>query len=138
MDERRIADRRQSPRGGRRASDAPHGTRRKYQSGCDCRPCRCAEAAYRSALRRARLEGKQPLGVKVSARSMWRLIESLRIEGYTYAAIARKLGLQSPQIQLHTDTVTLRNLLKVRALYRAIMLDGIEEGGTRAARASGD
>jgi hypothetical protein len=31
--------------------------------------------------------------------------------------------LQTPQLQLHTDTVTLRNLLKVRRLYRGLMLE---------------
>ncbi len=104
-----------------------HGTRRRYQAGCSCLPCCSANAAYSAALRRARLTGKQPLGVKVPARSMWRLIDSLRIEGYSYAEIARRLGLPSPRIRLYSERVTLKHLLAVRALYRQIMLDGVAE-----------
>lgn len=101
-----------------------HGTRRTYQGGCACLPCRAANAAYQSALRHARVRGQQPLGGLVDARVLWKQIESLRVEHFTYTEIARRLGLPCLRIQFDTDRVTRKNLWKVRRLYRQIMLEG--------------
>src|SRR4051812_26602738 len=90
---RRGPDRRALSRGGRREGDIQHGTRAKYQAGCPCSPCKRAEAAYRAALRRQHLEGKKPLGTLVSAKQIHKHIKSLRVEGFSLAEIARRLGL---------------------------------------------
>jgi hypothetical protein len=45
-------------------------------------------------------------------------------EGLTLTEIARRLGIKSLRLNLHPDKVTARNFLKVRALYRALMLEG--------------
>jgi hypothetical protein len=100
-----------------------HGTRRQYQTGCTCTPCRAAEAAYRQALRRLRAEGKIPMGVHVDAKQMWKQIKAMRVERMTYAEIARRLGLHTPRLYLHPDRVTLKSLLRVRALYQRLMLE---------------
>lgn len=124
-DQRSGHDRRETARGGRRRADRPHGTRARYQGGCACVPCKAAEAAYRASLRQLRAKGKPLWGSHVQAGPMWRQIKSLRIEGVSYGEMARRLGLQYPQIRLHHERVTLKSLLKVRALYRRIMDEGI-------------
>lgn len=52
---------------------------------------------------------------------MWKQIKSLRVEGCSYAEIARRLHV--PKLRLHTDRVTLESFLKVRRLYRTLMLE---------------
>lgn len=101
-----------------------HGTRRDYQRGCRCTPCRAAEAAYRSSLRRLRASGKQPLGAKVSAVDTWRKIRQFKSEQFTQAEIARRLGLQSPQLQFDRKRITLATSLKVARFYRLVILEG--------------
>lgn len=99
----------------------PHGSRTTYQRhACRCLPCKAANAAYGKAYYRSKAQGKQPLGALVDAKITWKQIKALRIEGFSYAEIARRLGLRWPVLQLHTDQVTLRNYLKIRRLYRQI------------------
>ncbi|MGH8748830.1 MAG: hypothetical protein ACREU5_06960 [Burkholderiales bacterium] len=57
----------------------------------------------------------------VDARSTWRKIERLLAEGFTRGAIAVRLGMQSPALQLRKDRVTARNRARVDRLYREIM-----------------
>jgi hypothetical protein len=121
------ADRRAYAIGGRRAEEQ-HGTRAMYQAGCICTPCRAAEANYRSELRRRHLEGKPILGAHVSASLAWRMIRALQVEGFTGAELARRLGLQTPRLQLHTETITRRNLLKVHRVYRLFLLEEPTDG----------
>jgi hypothetical protein len=123
-DLRQRPDRRQTARGGRRATDLPHGRRSKYQAGCRCPLCGRAEAAYRAALRRQHLEGKRPLGTLVSAKQLHKHIKSLRVEGFSLAEIARRLGLPCQRLNLDNDRTRLERFLEIRALYRKIMLEG--------------
>jgi hypothetical protein len=121
-DRRSGQDRRTDHDGGRRASDT-HGTRSAYQAGCLCVPCRSAEATYRATLRRRHLEGRPILGAHVPAGPAWRMIRSLQVEGFTVEELASRLGLQTPRLQLHTETITRRNLLKVHRIYRLWLLE---------------
>lgn len=100
-----------------------HGTRTCYKAGCRELRCRAANAAYHAARRRQRAHGRQGLGSLVPAGMTWRRIHALQGEGYTLSQIAQMLGLQTLQVRLHTDRVTLKSFMKVRALYRRIMLD---------------
>lgn len=103
-----------------------HGTRRCYQAGCRLLLCKAAEAQYRAALRRLRAHGKTPLGAYVSGKEAQRRIAQLLIERFTKAEIARRLGLKTTKLQLHTEVITVRNLLKVRRLYR-LSLEGPDQ-----------
>ena len=101
---------------------ADHGTRRCYQDrSCRCGPCTAANTQYIAQLRRAHLYGHPPLGVRIPATATARRIRSLLGEGVKRAAIARRLGLKYPILQLHTgpgQCVTWRNALKIERLYR--------------------
>lgn len=109
--------------GGRRETDPEpsHGTRARYRKECRCCQCRAAEAAYRAALRLLRMHGKTPLGSHVSAIEAQRRIKQLLIERFTKAEIARRLGLKQGRLKVH-DRMTLRKLLKLRRLQRAVLL----------------
>lgn len=102
--------------------DQVHGTRKTYQQGCTCRPCRSAEAQYRQALRTLKAHGKQPLGSLVAANLTWRQIEALRIEGFSYPEIAQRIGLRWPQLRLHPEVIRLKSALKIQRLYRQYMI----------------
>jgi hypothetical protein len=132
-DRRSGVDRRAVPRDGdRRQGDRRHGERATYKAGCSCTPCRAAEASYRAELRRREAEGRPALGARVGPGMMWRQIDALRREGYTDGEIARRLGLQTPRLQLHRERVTLRSKLKVQRLYRLTMaVDGSGAGEVR-------
>lgn len=65
-------------------------------------------------------------GQRVTAWRTWRLLGSLFGEGYERQVIAKKLGLRSPQLQLHPRHVRVKNALRVRRLWNSIMS---EEGG---------
>jgi hypothetical protein len=110
--------------GGRRATDPQpsHGTRARYQAGCRERCCRAAEAQYRAHLRTQHAKGLIPLGAKISATEAHRRIKQLLVERFSRAEIARRLGLKQPKLRLHTDFITVRNVLKIRRLYRLTML----------------
>lgn len=100
-----------------------HGTRQCYQRGCRERICIAANAYYVARWRYDKAHGKPRLGSLVDAKPAWKHIESLRIEGLSYGAIALRLGLRWPMLQLCTDQITLRNYLKVRRLYRTLMTE---------------
>lgn len=95
-----------------------HGTRRAYQRGCDCLPCKAANASYMAQVRRQHAKGQTPLGAHVSAVETRQLINRMLLERFTRGQIARLLGLKRPRLELHTDVITFRNALKVRRLYR--------------------
>lgn len=102
----------------------PHGTRACYQrAGCHCTPCRAAEAAYRAALRRLQATGKRPLGSLMDAATVRALVKGMRIEKFTFAEIARRLGVKCQRFQLQ-DRVTIRRYLAVRRVYRQVN-DGV-------------
>lgn len=96
-----------------------HGTRACYRRrGCGCLPCRAAEAQYRAALRKRHVHGKRPLGSLIDAGTTRRLVRGMRIEGFTFLEMARRLGLRYDCFRLHRDRVTIRKYLEVRRLYR--------------------
>lgn len=109
----------------------PHGSRTTYQRhACRCLLCKAANAAYGKAYYRLKAQGKQPLGALVDAKITWKQIKALRIEGFSYAEIARRLGLRWPVLQLHHDKITIRNWLKIRRLARGLLSEaayGCEE-----------
>lgn len=100
-----------------------HGTRKAYQAGCACVCCRSAEATYRANLRAQHAKGRTPLGARVSAAEAQRRIKQLLVERFTRAEIARRIGLKRPKLRLHTSVITVRNVLKIRRLYRLTMLN---------------
>jgi hypothetical protein len=107
-----------------------HGTRRTYQDGCSCTPCRAAEATYRARLRSRHARGLPILGALVSASETWRRIRQLRPELDTQGEIARRLGLKRPIVELHTGPdakTTMRTLLRVKRLHRLILTGGLPE-----------
>lgn len=66
-------------------------------------------------------------GVYVSAWPTWRLIHSLRKEGYTLGALALKVGLLTPHLQFDHGQVTVKNALRMRQFYEQVNLEGGEE-----------
>jgi hypothetical protein len=99
-----------------------HGTRQCYQrTGCDCTPCRAAEATYRATLRRQWATGKPPLGAHISAADTWRKIRQLHQEQLSNADIASRLGLKRRRLEWQADVVTVRTAVKVRLLFRLLM-----------------
>ncbi len=61
------------------------------------------------------------LGAKVSAWMLKCQMRSLRKEGYPATRLAFHLGLRGHGLKFHHARVTLRNRLKVQALYRRLM-----------------
>jgi chorismate-pyruvate lyase len=101
-----------------------HGTRATYKRfHCRCLPCKAAEAAYRQALRRLQAQGTRPLGSLIDAATTRQLVKGMRIEGFTFAEIARRLGVKCQRFRLYTDQVTQRKYLQVRRLYRQQVAD---------------
>lgn len=98
-----------------------HGTRACYKHGCHCDACTQANTAYIAHLRRQHAYGRTPLGAHVDAKEAWRLIRKLKIERFENRDIAKAFGLKRPRLELHTDAITFRNLLKVRRLYRTTL-----------------
>jgi hypothetical protein len=95
-----------------------------YQQGCRELRCKAANAAYQAARRSRQAHGQPLQGQKVPAKELWKLIDSLRIEHFSYAEIARRLGLPCLRVYFDTDRVTVKSLARVRALYRRINLEG--------------
>ena len=99
-----------------------HGTRSGYQSaGCHCTPCRAAEARYRAALRLAHAKGQVRLGVLVPAEAAYRPLRALRLEQYSWADLARRLGLRSGRLHRHAGSVRLGTRLRIAALHRRLV-----------------
>lgn len=103
-----------------------HGHRTTYQDGCRCVPCKAANAQYQRALYALRQQGKAPMGSFVDAGTVRKLVKGMLIEGFTFAEIARRLGVKCERFRVCTDKVTVRKFLQVRRLYRAISLEGPE------------
>jgi len=57
----------------------------------------------------------------VPAASTWKLLERLLEEGYTRGAIALRLGMKKPALQLRKDRVTARTRARVERLYQTLM-----------------
>lgn len=100
---------------------APHGTRTTYRTGCRCLPCKAANAIYEHTRRQRWRDQHPPLGHRISAAQTAKQIQALLIERCTHAQIARALGRRTRTFRL-PDRITLRTALKVRRLYRALML----------------
>jgi hypothetical protein len=60
------------------------------------------------------------LGAHVNGYRTRHLLLCLFKEGYTRTQLARLLGLRTRQIRLHHEGVTVKNAVKVRALYRRL------------------
>jgi hypothetical protein len=58
---------------------------------------------------------------RVRAYPTWRQIKSLLAEGFTQAELARRLGYESPSLQLGKKWILARNAAKVDRLYRLLM-----------------
>jgi hypothetical protein len=97
--------------------EIPHGTRKHYQKGCTCLPCRAANATYQDQYRAAYRKGRPPLGAHIKGTEAHALIRALLTEHWTRGMIARQLGQRWPVLQYH-DGVTLRTTLKLRILVR--------------------
>jgi len=67
-------------------------------------------------------------GQRVRSYQTRRLIDSLEREGFTRAQLAARLGLRSGRLHLHDDRVTVRNALKVQALYQQLTAEGEDLG----------
>ena len=100
-----------------------HGTRGHYKRGCRCLPGRGANAGYMRQLRGWRVRGRHPLGARIPAAVTWKRLRQMIPEFGSEAEIARRLGLQKPELQLHRRLVTVRNALKVARLWRLTMLE---------------
>lgn len=62
-------------------------------------------------------------GQRINAYRTKHLIRSLLGEDYTSADLARRLGLRSERLQFHHASITVRNALKVRSLWRNLMAE---------------
>lgn len=89
-----------------------------------CFPCRLAAATYRARLRKRHATGIPPLGRRVDGAATRTLVKRLLIEGFTYAELARRLGLR--RFRLSTTTVTHRKALQVRRLARLTLVDSVD------------
>jgi len=99
-----------------------HGSRRAYQRfRCRCVRCRHANTVYIQGLRRDRARGRLPLGARIPAAGTWKRIRQMLPEFGSRAAIARRLGLRTPKLRLHTTSITVRSALRVAALYQETM-----------------
>lgn len=99
----------------------PHGTRAAYQAGCQCLPCRAANAAYIGHLRGLQRRGKSALGQYVSAKATQQRIQQLLQERFTKGEIARCLGLKRRILEVHPDVVRVKTALRIRLLWRERM-----------------
>lgn len=107
-----------------------HGTRACYQSGCRALACRAANAAYEAQYRADKRAGKVRLGSLMSAAETWQRLRQLKPEFHTFGHIAVRLGYQTPpsrklpSLRLQKEACTVRNMLRVRRLYRLLMTNG--------------
>lgn len=97
----------------------PHGTRSCYQRGCRCLPCKAAEAAYRSQLRRQQTRARRPLGALIPASEAWARIRVLTQEGFSQRRMSRELGSAHGHAPVRAFTpatrIRLLTLLRLRA-----------------------
>lgn len=105
-----------------------HGTRSSYQAGCDCLPCKAAEAAYRADLRRRHLKRLPILGALVSPVEARRRVRQLKLEEYTVARIAQLAGWRNGRVQLgQRERIRLSTLVRIRRVARFAMLEGADK-----------
>jgi hypothetical protein len=101
-----------------------HGTRRCYRQGCRRVECRAANAAYQRHRRQTLAKGLPLLGAIVKATEAKRRINQLKAE---HVPVAKWLGLKGGSVRLHPDGVTIRKLLKIRALWRKYVAEPDEQ-----------
>ena len=100
-----------------------HGTRKTYQAGCQCTPCRAAEASYRAHIRRLHATKRPPLRSLISPVRARQIIDRLRIEHLKQAQIARALGLKNRSLRLHPDAITVAKYLRLKLFARRLLAD---------------
>lgn len=99
-----------------------HGTRRCYQNSCHCRPCRLAEAWYRSKLRRQQAEGRAILGQLVPSGEATRVVARLLVEHYSKRQLGRLLGMDPETCTMADDRpIRRKTLLKLRRGARILL-----------------
>jgi hypothetical protein len=59
-------------------------------------------------------------GTHVTGWRTWRLIDSLKRDGFTQRRVAFQLGLRGRNLNLHHRHITVRNALRVRLLYARV------------------
>ena len=104
--------------------DPQHGVRRTYQHGCRCAACTTVNTAYSAQYRQAARAGRPPLGAHVAGTEAARVIAALVAEGYRTGQIGAWLGHRR---QLHWRRgagVTVRTMLRLRAIQRRIWEKG--------------
>ncbi len=57
----------------------------------------------------------------IAARPTWKLIERLLNEGFTKRLLAKRLGFDTPKIQLGKIRITAANARKIRQFYDMVM-----------------
>lgn len=77
-------------------------------------------------LRKDHAHGTRRLGMTIPASETWKRIRQLKPEFGSEAAIARRLGFKDRHLQFQADVITVRTALRVRLLYRQMMLDGLD------------
>lgn len=106
----------------RGVSPEDHGTRRQYQSGCRCLPCRAAEATYRAELRRKQVKGLPILGAYISASEAWARIRVLKQEHFANRQITGRRDHNRPKLTPE-GRVRLVTLIRLRALCQRYLID---------------
>lgn len=79
-------------------------------------------ASLRAATEAAILAVRPSLakGQRITAYPSRRLLRALKSEGYTQAALARRLGLKTGRLRWNDRKITVRKALKVRALFERL------------------
>lgn len=100
-----------------------HGTRSRYQSGCDCLPCRAANASYKNSWE----AGQERM---VDAADVAAHITDLQTSGWTVPDIAEECGCSRQTLYniVNGDVDTVRQstadgVMSVRPFLRDIRLD---------------
>lgn len=98
-----------------------HGTRKTYQAGCRCCPCRAANAQYEAARAADKAAGRQRLGCIIPAAEARKRVNQMKSEKISGRAINRQNGLKDHALVLHPSGITVRKLLRIRRIYRLHM-----------------
>lgn len=128
VERRQTPDRRVLPtrneQGGRRATDADpsHGTRARYQKGCDCLPCRAAEASYRADLRKRHAKSLPILGQHINASEAWARIRTLKAEQFQNRTITGWKDNHEPRMTAQSR-IRLSTLVRLRQLCMAYLIE---------------
>jgi hypothetical protein len=108
--------------------DASHGTRRHYQKArCRCPRCTTANTQYSAHWNAARRTGRPFLGAHVAGREAARIVAALVADGYPKTQIAAWLGYRCRRLSRNYTGagVTVRTLLRLRAIERRVWLKGV-------------